>query len=235
MISRIILKCTKSNLIRNQISVLRLKPLSIERNLKFSSFSSLNDKSRSKLWLPANRNLSKIPKTPDLIYIPHVYRWVKNKIKFKYLQTIWDPEFTEGAFIYGTSKAVCRVTEIIHENTLKDLDELLTQPARAKLKELVRNKLTKRQRSIIKINPEDIKILVPMVVGITNNNNEKNVKIGMRILALKWIRSDTGDFKLVLVALQTEFFRDYTKGSAPEWTINAFDVLDCVVLSQVPT
>lgn len=146
---------------------------------------------------------------------------------------MWDPEFSEGAFIYGSSKAVCRITEIIHENKPEDLGDLLTPTARIKLKEIMKTKLTKLQKNIIKINPEDIKILVPMTIALTNDKNEKHVKVGMRVLALKWIQPDVGNFKLVLVALQTEFYRDYYNGAVPEWIISSFDVLDCVVLSQV--
>lgn len=234
MVSRILSKCIGINLIRNHQCLRKSTPPLLQCCHNLSSFSTPNNNSRPKLWGLPPRNFSKLPKTPELIYIPHVYRWLKTKIQFKYLQKIWDPEFTEGAFIYGTSKAVCRITEIIHRNTPEDLDHLLTPSAKVKLKELMKNKLTKLQKNIIKINPEDIKILVPMTIGMKNDKNEKNVKIGMRVLALKWIQPEKGNLKLVLVALQTEFFRDYTKGALPDWTISTFDVLDCVILSQVP-
>lgn len=233
MLSRIITKCIGFSF-QNQTLWQNIHTPLLRSPYNLSSCSSPNNASRLKIWKSPKRNFSKLPKTPELIYIPHVYRWLKTKVQFKYLQKMWDPDFTEGAFIYGTSKAVCRITEIIHENTPEDLEELLTPSARIKLKELIKNKLTKLQKSIIKINPEDIKILVPITIGMKNNKGDKNVKIGMRVLGLKWIQPDTGSFKLVLVALQTEFFRDYSQGAPPEWIISSFEVLDCVVLSQAP-
>lgn len=232
MISRILSKRIGTNLIRNQPFLRLSNSPALETCHMLSSFTSPKKDSKPKPWKINKRMLSKLPKTPDLIYIPHIYRWLKTKVQFKYLQKVWDPEFSEGAFIYGTSKAVCRITEIIQDNTLEELDELLTPPARTTLKNTMKTKLTKAQKSIIKIMPEDIKILVPMKIAMKNDRNEKNVKISMRVLALKWIRPDAGNFKLVLVALQTEFFRDYTKGASPDWMISAFDILDCVVLSQ---
>lgn len=234
MISRIFPKYLAANFLRSHASIQKPNKPFLQSYYKLSNFKSPNNESRPKPSSPYNRNFSKMPKTPDLIYIPHVYRWLKTKVQFKYLQKVWDPEFTEGAFIYGTSKAVCKITEIISANTPEDLDDILTSPARLKVKDLMKTKLTKLQKSIIKISPEDIKILVPMNIAMKNVKGEKNVKIAMRILALKWIRPETGNFKLVLVALQTEFFRDYTVGAPPEWIICSFDVLDCVVLSQVP-
>lgn len=234
MLSKIIAKAFKTNwLLNNQY--LKLSQVVITQcNHNFSSLTASKNELGFKKWRVPSRNFSRMPKTPDLIYIPHVYRWLKTKIQFKYLQKMWDSDFTEGAFIYGSSKAVCRITEIIHENKPEDLEELLTPTAKIKLKEVMKNRLTKLQKNVIKINPEDIKILVPMKIEMKNDKIGKNVKIGMRVLALKWIRPDVGNYKLVLVALQTDFFRDYSKGALPEWTISAFDVLDCVVLSQVP-
>lgn len=233
MLSRLILKQIRTRFLQKSLSYRKPQTSLVQYCCKTRSFATQNNDFKPKLYRLPSRNFSKMPKTPDLIYIPHIYRWLKTKLQFKYLQKIWDPDFTEGAFIYGSSKAVCKITEIIHENRAEELDELVTPTARLKVKELMKNKLTKLQKSVIKINPEDIKILVPMNIEMKNDKIEKNVKIGMRVLALKWIRSETGNFKLVLVALQSDFFRDYTK-SAPDWTISGFEVLDCVILSQVP-
>lgn len=233
MLSIIIYNQIRTRFLQQSIYSKNLQTSLIQRCSKTRTFSTQNNDFKPKMYMLARRNFSKMPKTPDLIYIPHVYRWLKTKLQFKYLQKLWDPEFTEGAFIYGSSKAVCRITEIIHEDRAEELDQLVTPIARLKVKELMKTKLTKLQKSVIKIKPEDIKILVPMNIQMKNDKTEKNVKIGMRVLALKWIRSDTGNFRLVLVALQTDFFRDYMK-SVPDWTISGFEVLDCVILSQVP-
>ncbi|KAJ8946696.1 hypothetical protein NQ318_006953 [Aromia moschata] len=167
-----------------------------------------------------------MPKTPELIYIPHLTRWLKTKFQLRKLQKTWDPEFSEGVFIYGTTKAVCRITEIIHQNKPGELEGLLTTSAKIKLTDDMTNKLTKTQKKIIKIKPEDIKILVPTTVHLTTDGDKKNCRVGMRILALKWIQQSNGALRLVLIY--------YTDGQQSDWTISAFDVLECAILTQAP-
>lgn len=170
------------------------------------------------------------PKTPELVYVPHLLRWLKTKLKFKYLQRKWDPDFSEGAFIYGTTTAICRITEIISKNRLEELDDLLTTSAKEKLVDDAK-RLTQLQRRIIRIKPEDIKILVPLSVNLIADGLEKKCAVDLRILALKWYEI-TGSLRLVLVALQSEFFREYSQRAPSEWTISKFDILECVMLSE---
>lgn len=164
--------------------------------------------------------------------MPQILRWLKTKLKFKYLQKKWDPNFSEGAFIYGTTTAVCRITEIISRNKPEQLQNLLTEPAKEKLIEDVK-RLTPLQRKIIRTKPEDIKILVPLSVNLISDGVDKKCSVDLRILALKWFKI-TGSLRLVLVALQSEFFREYSKSSPSEWTISKFDILECVMLSEAP-
>ncbi|XP_074037026.1 uncharacterized protein [Leptinotarsa decemlineata] len=208
----------------------------IIRNSNFSITKRLlNNKPRNRVENYPRRAYTRLPKTPDLIYIPHVIRWLKTKFQFKYLKRTWDPEFTEGAFIYGTSKAVCRITEIIHENDMAQLDGLLTDSAKMKLKQDLKTRITKAQRAIIKLKPEDIKILVPMNVCLKEEGLQRNCRVGMRVLALKWIQQKTGALRLVLVALQTEFMKEYREGGTSDWTISAFDIMECAILTQSPS
>uniref|UniRef100_A0A6P7FVA0 Uncharacterized protein LOC114331470 n=1 Tax=Diabrotica virgifera virgifera TaxID=50390 RepID=A0A6P7FVA0_DIAVI len=193
-----------------------------------------NNFSRRNIANTTIRQYSSLPKTPDLIYIPRIFRWLKTKVQFKYLQRTWDPEFTEGAFIYGASKAVCTVTAIIHEDRQEELDDLLTIPARLKLKHDMKTKLTRLQKSVIKINPEDIKLFIPLNIKFQTQGLDKNCRIGMQLLALKWHKTESGPTKLILVTVKTEFLRNYRKETVPEWIINDFDILECVVLSTSP-
>lgn len=176
----------------------------------------------------------KLPKTPDLIYVPQIMKWLKNKFKFKLLKSSWDPEFSEGAFIYGTTRAVCKITDIINKDKPQDLENLLTFSAKIKLIDYMTTRLTKVQKEIITLKPEDIKILVPLHVALVQNGNKKNCRVAMRVLGLKW-HEQSHTLKLVLVAIQTEFLRDYTHGHKnSEWTISAFDILECGMLTQIP-
>ncbi|XP_056632821.1 uncharacterized protein LOC130442587 [Diorhabda sublineata] len=208
----------------------------IFRRYAISKANNITYKSQlRKIYKETIRTYTQHPKTPDLIYIPHIFRWVKTKFQFKYLQRTCDPEFTEGAFIFGTSKAVCRITEIIHEDRPEELDELLTPSARLKLKQDMKTKLTKLQKTIIKLKPEDIKILVPINVNLRHEGPNKICRVGMRVLALKWMKPNNGPMRLVLVAIQTEFSREYKQETVTDWNISAFDVLECVVLSTSTT
>lgn len=185
--------------------------------------------------LESKRNGStwKTPKTPELIYVPHILKWLKTKLKFKYLQKSWDPEFSEGAFIYGSTTAICKITELIHDNKLDELKDLIATSVYVKLLDDIK-RLTPMQRKIIKLKPDDIKILIPQSVAMKTNGIEKRCSVNLRTLALKWYET-TGTFRLVLVALQSEFERDYTEGAEPEWTITNYDILECAMLNEAPT
>lgn len=174
---------------------------------------------------------SQLPKTPDLIYFPHIIRWLNTKMRFKYLKHFWDPTFSEGAFIFGSTQAICRITEIINKNKPEELDDLVSAPTKAKLMEDIKKKLTDKQRQIIRLVPDDIKILVPMSVHLNKSIDEKSCKIVLRALALKWHPHPNGILKLVLVALQTDFFKTYNKDNK-DWIITAFDVMECTTLTE---
>ncbi|CAH1966856.1 unnamed protein product [Acanthoscelides obtectus] len=222
-----------ANIIRKELPKLSSKPNHVIRFIRSNQNKRLNGQPK-RLHPNFRKYNTRLPKTPDLIYIPHVMRWLKTKFQFKYLQKKWDPDFTEGAFIYGSTKAVCRITEIIADDKPEQLDELLTTAARIKLELDMRTRLTKGQRAIIRLKPEDIKILVPMTVSMSSDERQKDCKVLMRVLALKWIQQPNGALRLVLVALQTEFLRNYNEGASQDWTISAFDIMECAVLSQAP-
>lgn len=173
-----------------------------------------------------------MPKTPDLIYVPHVFRWLKSKLRFKYLKRIWDPEFSEGAFIYGSTKAVCRITEIISSGKLQDLEGLMTVSARLRLQDDITYRLNKIQRKLIMLKPDDIKILIPITVNLTSEGAGRMCRVNLRILGLKWHEVTSENYKLVLVALQSEFSRDYSEAAPPEWIISQFSILECAMLSE---
>lgn len=172
------------------------------------------------------------PKTPDLIYVPHVLRWLKTKIRLMYLKKVWDPEFSEGAFIYGTTQAVCKITDIIHKDSPEELRGLLTSTARIKLTDDMSHRITPLQKKIIKLTPDDIKILIPTAVNMRSDGFTKKCNVSLRCLGLKWFE-DGPTLRLVLVTVQTEFVRDYTRGALPEWIISIFNVLECGTLSGV--
>lgn len=172
-----------------------------------------------------------IPKTPDLIYVPQFMRWMNTKMRFMYLKLAWDPEFSEGSFIYGSTRAICLITDIIHRDKPEELEGLLSPLARARLITRM-NMLTPLQRKIIKLHPVDIKIVVPIAVRfLAHEKDRKSCAVVMRSLALKWL-DDGRSLKLVLVALQTEFSRNYSEGVAPDWILTLFEILECAQLSD---
>ncbi|RZB49886.1 hypothetical protein BDFB_009748 [Asbolus verrucosus] len=173
-----------------------------------------------------------MPKTPELIYMPHLIRWIKSKLRFKYLKKIWDPEFSEGAFIYGSTQAVCRITEIINSGNIEELEGLMTVSAKIKLQDDINYRLSQAQKKLIVLKPKDIKILVPINVTFDKEGPGKICRVGLRVLALKWHEMTKENYKLVLVALQTEFSRDYGEDAAPDWIISGFSILECAMLTE---
>lgn len=108
----------------------------------------------------------------------------------------------------------------------------MTVSAKIKLKEDIQYRITKQQKEIVQIKPEDVKILVPLSVVLEQTGQKKSCKIKLRTLALKWQEVSLGNYKLVLIALQTEFLRDYSNSAKPEWTISEFHILECVLLAE---
>lgn len=171
-------------------------------------------------------------KTPDLIYVPQVLRWIRTKIGFRMLRKSWDPEFSEGAFIYGSTQAICRITDIISSNDEDDtLKKLVTPSLRRRLMLEMAIHLTELQRKIIRLEPDDIKLLIPLEVRLRNVQERRICFIALRALAVKWHEIQKIN-RLAIIALQTEFIRDYTEPVNSEWTVNTFDILECGIAGE---
>lgn len=166
-------------------------------------------------------------KTPDLVYFPQILRWIRTKIGFRILRSSWDPEFSEGAFIYGSTQAICRITEVISQNDADDtLKKLVTPTLRRRLLLEMTVHLSDLQRQIIYLKPDDIKLLIPLEVKLRNIHERKICLIALRALAVKWHAIQKAN-RLAIIALQSEFIRDYTDVYNSEWTVCAFDILEC--------
>lgn len=180
-----------------------------------------------------NHSESAKPKLPELLYFPHIFRWLNAKYRLKYLQKMWDPEFSEGAFIYGTTHAICKITDIISRNKPDELKNFVDYRVEKKLSHEMRVILSDQQKQAMKLSPEDIKLLVPMKVIFDTNKNQKRCRILLKTLAMKWCKIGSS-LKLVLIVLETEFKRDYTKTFSSEWIISLFNILQCSLISDSP-
>lgn len=170
-------------------------------------------------------------KLPELLYFPHIFRWLNAKYRLKYLQRMWDPDFTEGAFIYGTTHAICKITDIISRNKPEELKNLVEVRVERKLVHEMRVILSEQQKKAIRLTPDDIKLLVPLKVIFDTKDNQKRCNILLKILAMKWCQIGSS-FKLVLIVLETEFKRDYSRGLNSEWIISLFNILQCSFLND---
>lgn len=63
---------------------------------------------------------------------------------------------------------------------------MLTFSAKIKLIDCMTTRLTKAQKEIIALQPDDIKILVPLNIALIKEGQKKNCRVAMRILGLKW-------------------------------------------------
>lgn len=139
------------------------------------------------------------------------------------------PFLLAGAFIYGSQRALCRITEIINEQKTDELENLVKPNVRNYIELLIqKKKLTKLQLEMIRLKPEDIKLLIPLRVrferaaevsgmggemgdvggGSSRMTNEILCKIFLKSLAMKWFKYQD-NFKLVLVVIESEFERKY--------------------------
>ncbi|CAH2107419.1 unnamed protein product [Euphydryas editha] len=114
---------------------------------------------------------------PKLILLQNPFTWIMIKIDFSILRRIWDPEFQEREFKFGTRQAISRVTQLISGGHYNELNGLLTKAARVSLvRELDRN-WTEKQRSLIALKRDDIQISSPRKVYF--------IKIGGTLFALR--------------------------------------------------
>ncbi|KAK9736408.1 hypothetical protein QE152_g12507 [Popillia japonica] len=147
---------------------------------------------------------------------------------------MWDPDFSEGAFIYGSTHAICKITDIISRNKPNELKNLVEVRAEKKLTHEMRVILTDQQKKAIRLTPDDIKLLVPLKVLFNTDKNQKRCTILLKTLAMKWCEIGSS-LKLVLIVLETEFKRDYSKGTSSEWIISLFNVLQCSLINDSST
>lgn len=166
-------------------------------------------------------------KTPELIYIPQILRWIRTKIGFVILRKTWDPDFSEGAFIYGSTQAICKISQILSKNDPEnELKKLVTPRLQRRLLLDISVHLSKLQKQLLRLEPADIKLLIPLEVKLKTIQDRKICLIMLRSLAVKWQKIQNAN-RLAIIALQTEFIRDYTDNRNSEWTVNVYDILEC--------
>lgn len=170
-------------------------------------------------------------RVPKLILLQNPFTWLMIKIDFSVLKNIWDPLFIEREFKFGTKQAISRVTQVISKGQLKELQGLLTKPARLSLmRELDRN-WGDKQRSLLALNFDDIQISSPRKVYFIRIADKKFCDVDMAFLALKWAPINSID-ALIFTEIFARFHREYTPHSIPEWTIAYFKVTRFEVLRR---
>ncbi|XP_047020095.1 m-AAA protease-interacting protein 1, mitochondrial isoform X2 [Helicoverpa zea] len=178
-----------------------------------------------------NKNKNQKKRVPKLILLQNPFTWLMIKIDFSVLRNIWDPTFVEREFKYGTKQAISRVTQVISSGQLKDLNGLLTKPARLSLlRELDRN-WGDKQRSLLALKLDDIQISSPRKVYFIRIADKKFCDVDMAFLALKWVPINSID-ALIFTEIFARFHREYTPHSIPEWTIAYFKVTRFEVLRR---
>ncbi|KAJ0179946.1 hypothetical protein K1T71_004537 [Dendrolimus kikuchii] len=168
-------------------------------------------------------------RVPKLILLQNPFTWLMIKIDFTVLKNIWDSDFEEKEFKYGTRQAISRVTHLISSGQLSELNGLLTKAARLSLiKELDRN-WSEKQRNLLALKHEDIQISSPRKVYFIKIAEKKFCDVDMAFLALKWAPINSID-ALIFAEVFARFHREYTPHCIPEWTIAYFKVTRFEVL-----
>ncbi|XP_045493618.1 m-AAA protease-interacting protein 1, mitochondrial [Colias croceus] len=193
-------------------------PIDIHCN-NFSMFKRRNNPGKKK------------KRIPKLILLQNPFNWLMTKIDFTVLRRVWDPTFREKEFRFGTTQAISRVTHIISEGQLEELNGLLTKPARVSLlRELERN-WGEKQRALLALKHEDIQISSPRKVYFIRIADKKFCDVDMAFLALKWAPINNIE-ALIFTEIFARFHREYTPNCIPEWTIAYFKVTRFEVLRK---
>ncbi|XP_022816081.1 m-AAA protease-interacting protein 1, mitochondrial-like [Spodoptera litura] len=198
-----------------------------------SSSSFLKDFQKSFGFSKRNEDPKKNRKrrVPRLILLQNPFTWLMIKIDFSVLRNIWDPTFHEREFKFGTKQAISRVTQVISTGQLKELNGLLTKPARLSLvRELDRN-WGEKQRSLLALKNDDIQISSPRKVYFIRIGDKKFCDVDMAFLALKWAPINSIE-ALIFTEIFARFHREYTPHCIPEWTIAYFKVTRFEVLRR---
>ncbi|CAH0727763.1 unnamed protein product, partial [Brenthis ino] len=205
------------------------------------SFKLLDSKRHSNLYnaqtrsfiFGRNRDSAKKRKKriPNLILVQNPFTWLMNKIDFGVLKYVWDPDFQEKEFKFGTKQAISRVTQVISHGQYSELNGLLTKAARLSLlRELDRNWGIK-QRALLALKHEDIQISSPRKVYFIRIGDKKFCDVDMAFLALKWTPINSIE-SLLFTEIFARFHREYTPHCIPEWTIAYFKVTRFEVLRR---
>ncbi|XP_047514776.1 m-AAA protease-interacting protein 1, mitochondrial [Pieris napi] len=194
----------------------------------------------SKRFELLNNNLSlfrrkgpskKSKRIPKLILLQNPFTWLMTKIDFIVLRRVWDSTFREKDFKFGATQAISRITHLISEGQLGELNGLLTKPARLSLlRDLDRN-WGEKQRALLALNHKDIQISSPRKVYFIRIADKKFCDVDMAFLALKWAPINNID-ALIFTEIFARFHREYTPNSIPEWTIAFFKVTRFEVLRR---
>ncbi|XP_050342320.1 m-AAA protease-interacting protein 1, mitochondrial-like isoform X2 [Nymphalis io] len=168
---------------------------------------------------------------PKLILLQNPFTWIMIKIDFSVLRRVWDPEFQENEFKFGTRQAISRVTQVISEGQYGELNGLLTKAARSSLvRELDRN-WSEKQRSLIALKSDDIQISSPRKVYFIKIGDKRFCDVDMAFLALKWAPINSIE-ALLFAEIFARFHREYTPHCIPEWTIAYFKVTRFEILRR---
>ncbi|XP_041976452.1 m-AAA protease-interacting protein 1, mitochondrial-like [Aricia agestis] len=189
------------------------------------NLNSYSNNSRS-FWSNPIKQEKKIPR---LILLQNPWTWFMVKLDFTVLRNLWDPTFHEKEFKYGATQAIYRVTQVISEGQMTELNGLLTRAARfSLLRELDRN-WPEKQRPLLALKGDDIQISTPRKVYFIRIADKKYCDVDMAFLALKWAPINSVE-ALIFAEIFARFHREYTPASIPEWTIAFFKIARFQVL-----
>ena len=123
------------------------------------------------------------------------------------------------------------MTQLIATNEFDELAGLLSKRARQKLREDVEKNWPDVKRNNIALDLEDIIDSFPVKLLRHTVAYEKYCDIDVVVPAVKRVSVSSGDGggakeRAVFVQVRARFFREYTQGKLPEWTITRFEVED---------
>ncbi|XP_013783820.1 uncharacterized protein LOC106467973 isoform X2 [Limulus polyphemus] len=178
-----------------------------------------------------NRSSENISNT-KLFYIQNPFKWLSTRLDVLLLQAQWDPHFSLNDFMRGAKQAVCTVLTYVVHNENEELIGLIEPKALQDLINDISLKFEHKRGDSLILHPDDIKVSAVQNVRLQTIAEKKYCDIDVGIVALKEkekVWTEAG-LHILMLEILARFYRDYTEGTLPNWTISKLEIKKCTPL-----
>jgi len=147
--------------------------------------------------------------------------WLRMKFKLRQLRK-WDPNFSLDEFVGGTKQAIGIITDLVAKGDFKRLEGLLTKEAIENLK-TISSRWDYQTLQTFVVGSGSRLAAAPKQIVLRMSRDKRVCAIDVLFVTLKRAslvkQEDKTKLRAVLVEIMVRFFRDYSEGAPPEWTV----------------